>query len=99
MSQFYTKEQTDELAGFIGKNIRDSVTALEEADLNLLNKIDNIPKIPGPPGPQGVPGERGELGLVTFKVDTTTGILYISTRTDYIGAVFTIKNDNLQVTL
>lgn len=102
MSQFYTKDQTDELAGFIGRNVRDSVSALEVADLNLLNKINNIPIIPGPQGVQGPPGiqgARGELSLVTFNVDTTTGMLLMDTSADYVGATFTINNDNLEVTI
>lgn len=99
MSQFYTKDQTDELAGFIGRNVRDSVSALEVADLNLLNKINNIPIIPGPQGPPGIQGARGELSLVTFNVDTTTGMLLMDTSADYVGATFTINNDNLEVTI
>ena len=99
MSQFYTKDQTDELAGFIGRNVRDSVSTLEVADLNLLNKINNIPIIPGPQGPPGIQGARGELSLVTFNVDTTTGMLLMDTSADYVGATFTINNDNLEVTI
>lgn len=82
MSQFYTKDQTDELAGFIGRNVRDSVSALEVVDLNLLNKINNIPIIPGP---QGTPGIDGKDGISAYEVAVTNG--YRGTKTEWLNYI------------
>lgn len=67
---------------------------------------------PGPQGPQGLKGDKGDTGpegpigpqgppgnisLATFYVDVSTGELVMITPQDYVGPLFRLNNNNLEV--